>query len=74
MESGSKLVLFYSDDDVWHERYVLLPGSSEGLYWICTPDDDIYGENLSSNGDDGPSKVKPVPRCKSAISGDRFKG
>ncbi|CAE7892794.1 unnamed protein product, partial [Symbiodinium necroappetens] len=61
MEIGSKYVVFYSDDDVWHERYVLLPGDEEGFFWIWTPDDDVYEEDMRGKSDDGPAKVRFVP-------------
>ncbi|CAE7261188.1 NHX3 [Symbiodinium sp. CCMP2592] len=46
----------YSDDDVWHERVVLLPGKTENCYWIVTPDLDVYEEDLGGNATDGPEK------------------
>ena len=37
LHPGSKVVVFYTDDDVWHERYVLLPGQRPEVYWVLTP-------------------------------------
>ena len=42
------MVVFYSDDTVWHERLVLLPRSGPETYWVFTPDDDLYEENLKA--------------------------
>ena len=58
---GTKVVVFYTDDDVWHERYILLPGFRPEVYWIVTPDDDIYEEDLRGRSEDGPHKVRVVP-------------
>ena len=46
MEIGTKAVVFYTDDVVWHERIVLLPGHDPNVYWVLTPDEDIYEEDL----------------------------
>ena len=61
MEIGSKYVVFYSDDDVWHERYLLLPGDEEGHFWLWTTDDDVYEEGMRGKSVDGPAKVRFVP-------------
>ena len=58
---GQKVVVFYDDDTVWHERRVLLRGGGPGLYWIVTPDGDIYEEDLRGRSSDGPAKVRVVP-------------
>ena len=59
---GTKAVVWYSDDVVWHERYILLPGGNPEDYWIITPDGDIYEECLKGKAADGPQRVRIVPR------------
>ena len=61
MEIGTKAVVFYTDDVVWHERIVLLPGHDPNVYWVLTPDEDIYEEDLGGKAQDGPDKVRVVP-------------
>ena len=61
MEIGTKAVVFYTDDVVWHERIVLLPGHDPNVYWVLTPDEDIYEEDLVGKAQDGPDKVRVVP-------------
>ena len=61
MEIGTKVVVFYTDDVVWHERMVFLPGHEPNMYWVLTPDDDVYEEDLGGNAEDGPDKVRVVP-------------
>ena len=50
MEIGSKYVVFYSDDSVWHERFLLLPGH-----------EDVCEEDMRRRAEDGPQKVRFVP-------------
>ena len=54
---GQTLAVFYSDDVVWHER-LLLWQLKPGFWFILTPDQDLYAEDLRIAGGDGPSKVK----------------
>lgn len=54
---GQILAVFYSDDTYWHER-VLVWRCSDEEWFVLTPDDDLYPENLACAGDDGPSKMK----------------
>ena len=54
---GETLAVFYSDDTVYHERLVLWR-LREGIWYILTPDFDLYAEDLRCAGGDGPSKVK----------------
>ena len=61
MEIGTKVVVFYTDDDVWHERLILLPSREENTYWIITLDGDIYEEDLGGKAIDGPDRVRVVP-------------
>ena len=59
--AGARVVVFYQDDTVWHERYILAPGHHAETYWIVTPDDDVYEEDLRGRSPDGPSRVREVP-------------
>ncbi|CAE7249467.1 unnamed protein product, partial [Symbiodinium sp. CCMP2456] len=59
--AGTRVVVFYQDDTVWHERYILAPGHRAETYWIVTPDDDVYEEDLQGRSPDGPSRVREVP-------------
>ena len=54
---GQTLAVFFEDDVYWHERLLLWPRDSSSWY-ILTPDLDVYAEDLSCTGGDGPSKVK----------------
>ncbi len=54
---GIPVAVFYSDDDVWHERLPLWR-AGDGMWMIYTPDKDMYVEDLRCGSDDGPSKVK----------------
>ena len=53
---GQVLALFYPDDTFYHERYALWR-VKDGVWVTCTPDGDIYAEDLRGVPD-GPSKVK----------------
>ena len=54
---GSRILLWYSDDTVWHEAMVTyLVGGHEVV--ILTPDDDMYVESLKCAGGEGPSRMK----------------
>ena len=59
--AGIRVVVFYQDDTVWHERFILAPGQVAETYWILTPDDDMYEEDLRGRSPDGPSRVREVP-------------
>ena len=58
---GSKVVTWYSDDSVWHERLILSPGDGDGVYWVVKADHDIYEETLTGGQADGPARVRFVP-------------
>ena len=66
MVPGSHILLWYSDDDVWHEALVAYVVGGTHVV-IHTPDDDTYIEDVGCNGD-GPTKMrgmvgnKKVPR------------
>ena len=62
---GKTLAVWFSDDDVWHERLILWPsGTTSTSYYILTPDDDIYVEELDPGVSDGPVRTR--------IKGDTF--
>lgn len=54
---GQVLAVFYEDDTFWHERLVLWR-LSDKVWYILTPDGDLYPENLACEGGDGPNRVK----------------
>ena len=60
MHLGDLVRVWYSDDTVWHERLVLLEGDGENMFWIVTPDLDIYEEDLGGHASDGPERVRIV--------------
>ena len=47
---GRAIGVWYSDDDVWHERLLLYPTAIAGLWWIRTPDGDVYEEQVDASG------------------------
>ncbi|CAE7628065.1 pksN [Symbiodinium sp. CCMP2592] len=61
LRPGNKAVVYYDDDDVWHERRVLLPGGSPESYWVRTPDADLYEEDFQGGSSEGPRRVRHVP-------------
>ena len=54
---GETVAVYYSDDSVWHER-LLIWRFAEGVWYILTPDRDLYAEDLRCIGGDGPSRIK----------------
>ena len=56
IQPGQNLAVYYSDDSVWHQRLALWR-VKEGIWVICTPDSDVYAEDLRGV-EDGPSRVK----------------
>ena len=54
---GLTLAVFYDDDVLWHERLVLWR-LTDLEWYVLTPDLDMYAEDLSCSGGDGPSKFK----------------
>ena len=50
---GQTLAVFYEDDTLWHER-LLLWRLNDGCWFVLTPDLDIYAEDVSGSGVDGP--------------------
>eukprot|EP00435_Cladocopium_sp_Y103_P068723 s90_g32.t1 len=82
LRPGSRVFLWYSDDNVWHENMVaFVVGGEEVVLW--TPDDDLYIEKVGCKGVEGPVKLRglnsrgkvprfsmPVYRFKAAITDD----
>ena len=58
MLPGSYVLLWYANDDVWHERAVLWKVGEE--WEVITPDDDKYLERITT-GDEGPVKIIILP-------------
>ena len=54
---GQSVAVFYSDDVYWHERILLWKGQGD-CWYIMTPDGDVYLEDLSLKGEDGPVKMR----------------
>ena len=54
------MLLWYTDDDVWHEALVALIVNDEDAY-IYTPDGDLYVEKLTCKGVTGPARLKGLP-------------
>ena len=83
---GQSVAVFYSDDTYWHERILLWKGQ-EDCWYIMTPDGDVYLEELSLRGEDGPVKMKvkgkhfdywsslraPVYRFKDPVEDEQLK-
>ena len=57
LKSGSRFLLWYTDDDVWHEAMIgVIVGKEHAV--IHTPDGDSYVERLSCLGAEGPAKLR----------------
>ena len=57
LKSGSRFLLWYTDDDVWHEAMLgVVVGPEHAV--IHTPDGDAYVERLSCLGEEGPAKLR----------------
>ena len=56
---GRRMLLHYASDDVWHERLLLWPSSSDYRRWVIeTPDEDMYAELLDGTG--GADRFQPI--------------
>ena len=56
---GKCFLAWYRDDQVWHEHQALYPVDSRR--WIIhTADGDVYAEDLSCTGGDGPFRLQEV--------------
>ena len=57
LRAEQRILLWYNDDDVWHEALVgLVIGGEEAV--IYTPDADLYVEKLGCKGVTGPVKLR----------------
>lgn len=56
---GQSVAVFYSADVYWHERILLWKGQGD-CWYIMTPDGDVYLEDLSLKGEDGPVKMRVI--------------
>ena len=54
---GQIWAVFFEDDTYWHER-LLLWRAAENQWYVLTPDLDLYTEDWSLGGGDGPVKIK----------------
>ena len=57
LTTGSRCLLWYPDDSVWHEAMIGLVTSPDSAV-IYTPDGDLYREVLSCLGESGPSRLR----------------
>ena len=85
-QPGQHLAVWYSDDDVWHER-LLVWRVTRDTWYTLTPDGDLYAEDFSGLGDNGPMTFrikdvefrywsrlgKPVYRFKDYPTEDEFR-
>lgn len=53
---GDAILVWYPDDDVFHERCLLWP-CSLGRWVIMTPDSDVYEEALPASDGNGPERI-----------------
>ena len=56
---GRRILLWYTNDNVWHEIIVGMV-ATESLAAIYTPDSDLYLEDLTCSGVDGPSRLRSL--------------
>lgn len=57
LKPGKRVLLWYPDDNVWHENLIaLIVGGEQAV--IYTPDQDLYIECLGCKGVDGPSRLR----------------
>ena len=55
---GDRILDWYSDDNVWHERVLIWKGASHHGWYVLTPDLDLYEQSYALDGQDGPEKFK----------------
>ncbi|CAE7243495.1 pksN [Symbiodinium natans] len=84
---GDRLVTWYEDDDLWHERLLIWPKDRQS-WWVATPDGDMYLEPIVGDGTLGPLTfrikgvdftywsrlTRPVYRFSESVSDEDFKG
>ena len=55
---GHRVGLWYSDDDVWHERTLIWPATDDLRWWyVLTPDGDLYCEKIDGSDPEGCEKL-----------------
>jgi hypothetical protein len=57
---GMSVLVWYSADDVWHERLLIWPGLKGG-WQVLTPEDDFYLEVLLPDGSGDVARVIALP-------------
>ena len=57
IRAGTHVLLWYDDDDVWHEAIVMFVIGGEEVV-IYTLDHDLHIEKIGCKGIDGPSKLR----------------
>ena len=57
LKPGSRILLWYADDSVWHEALVGLVLGGEEIV-MYTPDKDLYVEAVGCKGDYGPIRLR----------------
>lgn len=57
LKPGSRILLWYADDSVWHEAMVGLVLGGEEIV-MYTPDKDLYVEAVGCKGDYGPIRLR----------------
>ena len=71
LKAGQRILLWYSDDNVWHENLVgLIIGGQDVI--LYTPDHDLYVESVGCRGVNGPVKLRGLgPRlgCPRGLHG-----
>ena len=61
LRAGQRVLLWYSDDTVWHAAMIgLVIGFAEAV--IFTPDDALYIEKLGCKGTGGPTRLRGLGR------------
>ena len=68
-DCGTSALVWYSNDDVWHERLLVYPARSAGGFYCLSPDGDFYVEDLRGAGRVGPSRVVQLEPGGSAPRG-----
>eukprot|EP00435_Cladocopium_sp_Y103_P039377 s2017_g10.t1 len=56
-QPGQRLAVWYNDDDVYHERVLVWRVDGKSWY-VLTPDKDLYVEDFSGLGENGPVSFK----------------
>jgi len=57
LRAGHRVLLWYNDDNVWHDNLIgLVLGGEEVV--LFTPDDDLYIEKIGCRGHEGPVRLR----------------